>query len=200
MSASQRSAAARSASVMRAQTIVRARMLRTEAAISRISSTSRSPMAGMPISISGTPAASSARAMASFSSSVKATPAVCSPSRRVVSLMVSRGVASRSGCTAGSRVPGLPSAIGVPCRARTLSACHATTKPRCAVCGEGCPLCRNTDSARSWPWLGRASRDDCLLAISSHAPAVRKGCVGSRRVARQRMPSLQSLWGLGQFA
>jgi len=48
---------------------------------------SSSPMAGMPISISGTPAADSARAMAHFSSTVNATPAVCSPSRSVVSLM-----------------------------------------------------------------------------------------------------------------
>jgi hypothetical protein len=48
-------------------------------------------MAGMPISSSGTPAAASARAMASFSSTVNVTPAVCSPSRSVVSLTMIGG-------------------------------------------------------------------------------------------------------------
>src|SRR5208283_143009 len=48
-------------------------------------SCSRPPMIGIPISNSGTPAWSSARAIASFSASVNATPALCSPSRSVVS-------------------------------------------------------------------------------------------------------------------
>ncbi|EAA20292.1 hypothetical protein, partial [Plasmodium yoelii yoelii] len=56
--------------------------------MARITSCSSAPMTGMPTSISGTPARASARAMESFSSAVKATPAVCSPSRRVVSLMI----------------------------------------------------------------------------------------------------------------
>ena len=45
-------------------------------------------MAGMPTSSSGTPIAASWVAIASFSSSENATPADCSPSRRVVSLMM----------------------------------------------------------------------------------------------------------------
>jgi hypothetical protein len=52
----------------------------------RMLSRSSSPIAGMPTSSSGTPAASRARAIANFSATVKATPAVCSPSRSVVSL------------------------------------------------------------------------------------------------------------------
>ena len=102
MSASQRSAPARSVSHMRAQTMVRA--FRPRRLMARISSISCSPMAGMPISISGTPAASNAWAMAIFSSSLNATPAVCSPSRKVVSLMVKgqvgSGVSMVSSCVA----------------------------------------------------------------------------------------------------
>jgi hypothetical protein len=56
-----------------------------------IASISTGPMTGMPISISLTPTAAS-WAMAHFSSRVKATPAVCSPSRRVVSLMMVSGL------------------------------------------------------------------------------------------------------------
>jgi hypothetical protein len=55
-------------------------------------SISCSPMAGMPISISGTPALDKAVAISHFSATVKATPAVCSPSRSVVSLMMRLGV------------------------------------------------------------------------------------------------------------
>ena len=88
VSAWQGSAASMSASARRAQTMVRACF--TLPVMARISATSCAPIAGTPTSISGTPAASSAAAMASFSSSVKATPAVCSPSRSVVSLMIER--------------------------------------------------------------------------------------------------------------
>ena len=49
-------------------------------------SISSSPMAGVPASISGTPAAASASAISIFSLRVKATPGACSPSRSVVSL------------------------------------------------------------------------------------------------------------------
>jgi hypothetical protein len=53
------------------------------------------PIAGMPISSSGTPSAASSLAIARFSSWEKATPADCSPSRRVVSSMTRvRGVAA----------------------------------------------------------------------------------------------------------
>ena len=65
--------------------------------MARITSRSSSPMLGMPISSSGTPSSASARAMAIFSSGVKATPALCSPSRRVVSSMITLAMAT-SGC------------------------------------------------------------------------------------------------------
>ena len=54
----------------------------------RMPARSSSPMAGMPHSISPTPMESSMRAMAIFSRFEKTTPAVCSPSRRVVSSMI----------------------------------------------------------------------------------------------------------------
>jgi phosphoglycolate phosphatase len=62
----------------------------------------RAPIAGMPTSISGTPASSSAWAIAGLRSSVKAAPAVRSPSRSVVSLTIGRGRAVQGSW----RVPG----------------------------------------------------------------------------------------------
>jgi len=74
--------------------------------IARISSISAAPIAATPTSISGTPARSRARAMASFSSSLNATPAACSPSRSVVSLIV-----KGQGLGAYIAVPGCTSSI-----------------------------------------------------------------------------------------
>src|SRR6516225_8366215 len=53
--------------------------------IALIAATSSGPIAGVPASISGTPAKASAFAIATFSPIVKATPGACSPSRSVVS-------------------------------------------------------------------------------------------------------------------
>ena len=75
-----------SASRIRDQTSIRALSLRL--ARVRISSRSRSPIAGMPISNSGTPKPSKRVAMSIFSSREKATPADCSPSRKVVSSII----------------------------------------------------------------------------------------------------------------
>ena len=86
MWALQRRVTSRSAAHMRPHTM--SRLDSPRPAMARITSCSCSPMAGMPTSISGIPAAARAWAMASFSAAVNATPAVCSPSRRVVSLMV----------------------------------------------------------------------------------------------------------------
>src|ERR1039458_3868836 len=81
-------AASTSARVMRHQAIASAfdKALPTAA----ISSISRLPIAGVPASISSTPAASRASAIASFSSSVNATPGACSPSLSVESLITTR--------------------------------------------------------------------------------------------------------------
>ena len=53
------------------------------------------PIAGMPTSIWWTPTSSSSLAMRIFSWLLKTTPAVCSPSRRVVSSMRTAGSAGR---------------------------------------------------------------------------------------------------------
>ena len=53
--------------------------------MARIAKISSRPIAGVPASISGTPARASARAMATFSAVENATPGACSPSRSVVS-------------------------------------------------------------------------------------------------------------------
>jgi len=98
MSAAQAAALCRSNCVMRAHTIVRARS--PACVMARSVSISCVPMAAMPTSSSGTPASSSARAMASFSSREKATPAVCSPSRSVVSFSV-QGQGDEAGCMVG---------------------------------------------------------------------------------------------------
>jgi hypothetical protein len=58
------------------------------AAIAFISSLSTGPIAGMPISSSGTPKPASCVAITNFSASEKATPADCSPSLSVVSSMM----------------------------------------------------------------------------------------------------------------
>jgi len=68
---------------MRHQAIaVGGRSSRTIALIAEISS---APIAGVPTSISDTPAKASTRAIATFSAIVNATPGACSPSRKVVS-------------------------------------------------------------------------------------------------------------------
>ena len=95
---------------MRPHTIRRAGSL--SAAMAAITSRSSAPMAGIPTSISGTPAAARARAMAAFSSSENATPAVCSPSRSVVSLTVIDRVAMA--CFQGAHTPGSASWIPKP--------------------------------------------------------------------------------------
>ena len=77
-----------SSGCMRLHTISRAG--RPSAATARMLSRSSSPIAGMPISSSGTPMATNWRAMLNFSLSENATPADCSPSRKVVSLMVTQ--------------------------------------------------------------------------------------------------------------
>ena len=59
-------------------------------AMRRIASCSASPIAGVPASISSTPASASAPAMSNFSDAVNATPGVCSPSLSVVSLIATR--------------------------------------------------------------------------------------------------------------
>src|SRR5512147_588463 len=64
-------------------------------------------MAGMPTSSSGTPARASAVAISSFCRLLKATPAACSPSRRVVS-MTQTGAPSRE-----SRLRDLPPGSGL---------------------------------------------------------------------------------------
>src|ERR1035438_4652874 len=81
-------AALTSARVMRHQAI--GSDLLNAPPMAAISWISRSPTAGVPASISSTPASSSARAIASFSSSVKATPGACSPSLSVESLTTMR--------------------------------------------------------------------------------------------------------------
>src|SRR5208282_1517248 len=63
------------------------RMGKPSASKARMSSRSLSPMAGMPHSSSGMPSWQRACAIASFSSREKTTPAACSPSRRVVSMI-----------------------------------------------------------------------------------------------------------------
>src|ERR1017187_8820605 len=78
-------AASTSARVMRHQAM--GTVVDSAQPMASISSISRGPMAGVPASISSTPARSRARAMASFSSRVNATPGACTPSRRVESLM-----------------------------------------------------------------------------------------------------------------
>jgi len=83
--------AARSSGCIRHQTMSAASS--PNAATARMPSRSSAPIAGMPTSSSGTPMPSRWRAMASFSSSENATPADCSPSRKVVSLMMTRGMA-----------------------------------------------------------------------------------------------------------
>lgn len=59
-----------------------------KAAIALISSLSTAPIAGMPISSSGTPKSANRFAISNFSCSEKATPADCSPSLSVVSSMI----------------------------------------------------------------------------------------------------------------
>src|SRR5208337_3802862 len=63
---------------------------------SRMTCRSSSPMAGMPTSISGTPARASAAAISSFCRWLKATPAACSPSRSVVSMIQTGACSPRS--------------------------------------------------------------------------------------------------------
>src|SRR5208283_51616 len=60
---------------------------RPSASKARMSSRSLSPIAGMPHSSSGMPNSQRARAISSFSSREKTTPAACSPSRSVVSMI-----------------------------------------------------------------------------------------------------------------
>src|SRR5208282_4730825 len=62
------------------------RQERRKATIARMSATASSPMAGVPISNSPSPASWSMRAMVNFSWRVNATPGACSPSRKVVSI------------------------------------------------------------------------------------------------------------------
>ena len=80
-----RRAASTSASLKRHQAVILGRKF--SPTMAAMPSTSSSPMAGVPASISSTPAAASSRAMAHFSASVNTTPGACSPSRKVVSLM-----------------------------------------------------------------------------------------------------------------
>ena len=54
--------------------------------MARMAAISSCPIAGVPASISVTPARASARAIATFSAALNATPGACSPSRNVVSL------------------------------------------------------------------------------------------------------------------
>src|SRR5208282_4007752 len=63
---------------------------------SRMTCRSSSPMAGMPTSSSGTPARASAAAISSFCRWLKATPAACSPSRSVVSMIQTGACSPRS--------------------------------------------------------------------------------------------------------
>src|SRR5271157_2806713 len=63
---------------------------------SRMTSRSASPMAGMPTSSSGMPARASAAAISSFCRWLKATPAACSPSRSVVSMIQTGACSPRS--------------------------------------------------------------------------------------------------------
>jgi len=58
--------------------------------MARMAVISSGPMAGVPASTSATPARARARAIATFSATVKATPGACSPSRNVVSKMMMR--------------------------------------------------------------------------------------------------------------
>ncbi len=59
---------------------------RPASTMARIAPISSGPMAGVPASSSVTPARARARAIATFSAAVNATPGACSPSRKVVSL------------------------------------------------------------------------------------------------------------------
>ena len=113
-------------------------------AIACMSSISASPMTGMPISISCTPACESALAMAIFSSALNATPAVCSPSRSVVSLIVT--MMSGLPFSVCWIVSSITSAIAVPshfliftlyfswCYAWQCDRCQPVIKDECRVC------------------------------------------------------------------
>ena len=83
-----RHSAAASRSVIRIRPQTMSRAGRCCMAMAWMVSRSSPPMAGTPTSISRTPTSARARAMETFSSTVNDTPAVCSPSRSVVSLMI----------------------------------------------------------------------------------------------------------------
>ena len=149
MSASQRSALVRSASVRRPQTINVAG--RSRAAMVLMQAISSSPMAGMPISISGTPAADKAQAMAHFSSTVNATPAVCSPSRKVVSLMM--------------RFRGM---VWLPLPTSLQGACHLVLRADLSVLGGTCrPPCQRCLSEL---WCFEQRLVDRRQALADHLP------------------------------
>src|SRR5450830_872620 len=178
MSAPVRSAWCRSPRVMRPHTIRRTG--RPRATMASMLASSSWPMAGMPISISGTPAWASALAMAHFSASVNATPAVCSPSRKVVSLITSEEVM-------GGVLP-VPS---------SQSACHgpqpanptrlSRRRPGCRPANHGFSGLRCRECAVCNTRCGRAA----TALKGGHAKAARAGMAG---------PCEQGVWGQGVAA
>ena len=103
--------------------------LRPSSTICAMACFSSPSMAGMPTSIWCTPTSSSRRAMRIFSWFENTTPAVCSPSRRVVSSMRTGGpsAGASSAMTKLDRSPGRNSLMPAPLRSSPASAARTSS-------------------------------------------------------------------------
>ena len=158
-------------------------------------------MTGMPTSISGTPRASRSRAMASFSSRLNATPADCSPSRSVVSLMVTE--IAETVLMANSNAKAMPAPNRpIISELSALGRCRKPDKLVLAALLRGGRGCVPSSDWERRLGIGNCGRFGAPGAIRTHDPCLRRAvlypaelrALWAKRVKRRPFYSTISEW------